>query len=276
MRRSLSPSDRGPSFGGILELTGCPGLETPRPATGRPERFLKGRRRGFREDGGARCCRRTGVGADGILRVSMPTDEVAAIRMQYWNADGSLAEMCGNGLRCVAQYVFDRGMTDGDSFSIETQVGRNRAQVLEDGQVRAELGPFEVQGVVTVDGLQYRRVYVGNPHAVVFVDEPEEAPGRTAGPKMEHHPEFPDGVNVEFATIEDGTLRVRVWERGAGETRACGTGAAAVVAAASAKGDVASSTTVDLPGGRLYVELLDGVAWITGPAKVVFTGTVEG
>ena len=221
------------------------------------------------------CDRRTGVGADGVLRVSAPTDHGAAIRMQYWNADGSIAEMCGNGLRCVAQYAHDRGMTAGHSFSIETLGGRNRANVLEDGQVRVELGPFEVQDVLEVDGLQYRRVSVGNPHAVVFVDEPEEAPVLTTGPKMEHHPEFPNGVNVEFAAIEDGALRIRVWERGAGETRACGTGAAAVVAAASAEGDVATSTTVDLPGGRLYVELLDGVAWITGPANVVFTGKLE-
>ena len=218
------------------------------------------------------CDRRTGVGADGVLRISEPHEDAAAVRMQYWNSDGSVAEMCGNGLRCVAQYSFQRGMTADRSFGIETAAGVHRAEVLEDGLVRVELGSFAVQNAVTIEGISYTQASVGNPHAVTFVAEPDDAPVRTAGAMIEQHPSFPDGVNVEFVAVEDGALRIRVWERGAGETHACGTGAAAAVAVANARDLTASSTTVDLPGGRLFVELLDGTAWITGPANVAFSG----
>ena len=221
------------------------------------------------------CDRRTGIGADGVLRVSAPQNGDASIRMQYWNSDGSAAEMCGNGLRCVARYGFDRGMTNNAEFAVETVVGLNRASVLEDGQVRVELGAFEVGESLTIGGVDYIGASVGNPHVVTFVSDPESAPVTTVGPEIEHHRAFPDRVNVEFAAIDGDGLRLRVWERGAGETRACGTGAAAAVAVAAAKGSIAPSANVDLPGGRLFVELIDGVAWITGPANVSFSGHLD-
>ncbi len=221
------------------------------------------------------CNRRTGIGADGVLRVSTPGSGAAAIRMQYWNSDGSVAEMCGNGLRCVARYGFDRGLTDDAAFTIETEVGLNRAKVLPDGLVTVELGAYEVGEAVVIGGVDYTEASVGNPHAVTFVADPENAPVRTVGPEIENNEMFPDGVNVEFVSVDGDGLRLRVWERGAGETLACGTGAAAAVAVAAAKGLVSTSTSVDLPGGRLAVDLVDGIAWITGPANVSYSGEIS-
>ena len=218
------------------------------------------------------CDRRTGIGADGVLRISAPSNGVATLRMQYWNPDGSVAEMCGNGMRCVARYAYERGLTDDSSFTIETAVGVNRAEIRPDGQVRVELAAFVVNERVEIEGVGYHPVTVGNPHAVTFVDDPATAPVRSVGPQVEHNEAFPDDVNVEFVVVEAESLRMRVWERGVGETRACGTGAAAAVAVATSLGMSDGVAQVDLLGGRLLVELVDGVAWITGPANTVFTG----
>ena len=218
------------------------------------------------------CDRRSGIGADGVLRVSGSSNGAAALRMQYWNSDGSVAEMCGNGLRCVARYGFDRGLTDDTSFSVETATGVNRAEIRANGQVRVELGAFEVRDTIEIEGVSYHTANVGNPHVVTFVDDPATAPVRSVGPLVEHYEAFPDGVNVEFVSVEEDSLRLRVWERGVGETRACGTGAAAAVAVAVALGKADGVASVDLVGGRLLVELVDGVAWITGPANVAFVG----
>ena len=223
------------------------------------------------------CNRRTGIGADGFLRISRSDHPEAVARMEYWNSDGSVAGMCGNGLRCVALYVFERGWTDRRSFAIRTPTGLNRVEVMEDGAVRVELGPYRVGRESVMEGLTFTPVDVGNPHAVTFVPaaaDVEDAPLAKVGMALQDHPRFPDGVNVEFAAPTDHGLRVRVWERGAGATLACGTGAAAVAAAAYREGRAGPTTDVELPGGRLGVELIDGVAWISGPAVMVFSGTI--
>ena len=223
------------------------------------------------------CNRRTGIGADGVLRVTRTDYPEAVARMEYWNADGSVAGMCGNGLRCVARYVFERDWTSGRSFTIETATGSNRAEVLHNRMVRVELGPYRVGPRLVIEGRSFATAEVGNPHAVTFVEDPtelEEAPLGTVGPSLQDHPSFPSGVNVEFAGVTEGRLRVRVWERGVGETRACGTGAAAVAAVAFHHGRIDQTTDIELPGGSLGVELIDGAAWIRGPAVLVFSGTI--
>jgi diaminopimelate epimerase len=222
------------------------------------------------DDVAAWCDRRRGVGADGVLEVS--SIDSGTVRMRYWNADGSVAEMCGNGLRCVTRYAYDRGWTDGPDFHVETTPGRLPVQVLDDEQVRVMIGSVTMGNDHVIDGRNYRAVSVGNPHAVTFVDDPAAAPVREVGPQVEHAVVFPEGANVEFVTAEDGCLRLRVWERGVGETLACGTGAVAAAAAAHQRGDVGTDVPVDLPGGRLRVELIDGQAWITGAARYVFEG----
>jgi diaminopimelate epimerase len=215
------------------------------------------------------CDRRRGVGADGVLVVTRIDD--GHVRMQYWNADGSAAELCGNGLRCVAVFAADRGFVEGDTFVIGPRMAR-----LEAGQVTVELGtvraarePSQIEGVVV------REVNVGNPHAVVRVEDPASAPVGELGSRLEGA--VSDGVNVEFATVRSRELvEVRVWERGVGETLACGTGAAAVVSATRAEGLTGPDATVRLPGGDLRVHLEQDSAWITGPAVAVFEGEWHG
>lgn len=223
------------------------------------------------------CDRRTGIGADGFLRVSRSDHPEAVARMEYWNSDGSVAGMCGNGLRCVALYVFERGWTDRRSFTIETPTGLNRVEVMDDGPIRAELGPYRIGRRSVMEGLPFTEVDIGNPHAVALVPteaDVEQAPLARVGTVLQDYPRFPDGVNVEFGAPTDRGLRVRVWERGAGATLACGTGAAAVAAVAYQEGRAGSAPDVELPGGRLGVELINGVAWISGPAVMVFSGTI--
>ena len=222
------------------------------------------------------CNRRTGIGADGALRVTRSDHPEAVARMEYWNADGTAAGMCGNGLRCVARYVFEQGWPGRRSFTIQTATGLNRAEVL-DGIVRVELGPYRIGSRSVICDRSFTTVNLGNPHAVTFVEDPaelKEAPLDTVGPSLQGHALFPAGVNVEFACMTASSLRVRVWERGAGETQACGTGAAAVAAVAFQHGWVEQVSDIKLPGGLLGVELIDRVAWIRGPAVLVFSGTI--
>ena len=217
------------------------------------------------------CDRRRGIGADGVLRVSA-TGGATAMRMEYWNADGSPAEMCGNGLRCAARYGYDRGWAMSTAFDVVTPVGTNRAEILGPGEVRVELGGYAVGGSVEFAGHHLVCASVGNPHAVTFVSDPMTAPVTRDGPMIETSSLFPEGTNVEFATVDGDEVRVRVWERGVGETQACGTGAAATAAVAHALGHVGSDVTVQLSGGPLRVELIDSVAWISGRADYVFSG----
>jgi diaminopimelate epimerase len=213
------------------------------------------------------CNRRFGVGADGILVVT----RADPVTMEYWNADGSPAEMCGNGLRCVARYAFDQGWADSPEFVVSTQVGLRRVAVSE-GSIRVELGPVSIEGKESVQGIELLLVDVGNPHAVTFVDDPGEARVAEWGAAIEAA--FPEGVNVEFARHEGQVVEMRVWERGVGETLACGTGMAAAVAAAMG-GDTTAPVTVRVPGGQAQVEIDEGVAWLTGPAEYSFRGSVE-
>lgn len=214
------------------------------------------------------CDRRRGVGADGVLVVTPAGDRV---RMEYWNADGSPAEMCGNGLRCVARLAVDRGMVAGPDFTVDTPVGPRRVRV--DEEVTVDLGPVAVGGIVTIDGADYHHTQVGNPHAVRLVDDPEGVAVDQVGSRVEHHPHFPEGVNVEFVTVEaPDRIRLRVWERGVGETLACGTGAVASVAVGHRLGATGTQVAVELPGGTARVSLEGGHSWLTGPVRYVFEG----
>lgn len=213
------------------------------------------------------CSRNTGVGADGVLTVSAVSSGV--VRMQYWNADGSTAEMCGNGLRCVAQYAHDTGLVSTNTFSVETERGRMSAELIEPGAVRVETGAICVGEAKTVAGLQLIEASVGNPHAVIFVDVVSDAQVSEVGQRMQR--EFTEGVNVEFVERTANGINVRVWERGVGETLACGSGAVAA-AAVSFLPAIEGIVVVNLSGGSLIVETTGSSSWITGPAHTSFRG----
>jgi diaminopimelate epimerase len=214
------------------------------------------------------CDRRFGVGADGVLHVGFE----GAVTMGYWNADGSIAEMCGNGLRCVARRAVDLGLVDAQEFEVVTPAGVKRVRVSPE-MVSVDLGPIELGDGVEIDGRGYRLVDVGNPHAVSRVD-PDSVDVQRIGPRIERDPMFPNGTNVEFYVPwrNASSVRMRVWERGVGETHACGTGMVAVAAAARIEGDVQAATvSVTVPGGTGTVTFDDGV-WLTGPTETVFAG----
>lgn len=221
------------------------------------------------------CERRTGVGADGVLEVSPLASN--RVRMRYWNADGSPSEMCGNGLRCVARYAVDNGVVSSPELVIETEVGPLAAHVRGDGTVRVEIGtahPHRI-GSLTVAGQQVHPVGFGNPHAVLYVDDVDLADVGVLGPRIGGDALFPEGANVEFMhVVSEEVIDLRVWERGVGETLACGSGAAAAAFIAARDGHTKSDVTVQLRGGPLRVEIIDGVAWLDGPAEAVFTGDV--
>jgi len=167
---------------------------------------------------------------------------------------------------------------EGTKLIIESAVGERRAEVRPDGTVRAQLGvPHEYRlASLQVAGVEVHPVGLGNPHAVVFVDDPATAPVTSLGPEIETDAIFPAGTNVEFAAVRGrDRIELRVWERGVGETLACGTGAAATAYLAGRRGLTDDRVAVDLPGGRMMVEMENGTAWIEGPANVVFTGTVD-
>ena len=246
------------------------------------------------------CDRRTGIGADGLIRVVRSGRQDAAFQMDYRNADGSIAEMCGNGARCVGKLVGDLGLWDGRSLAIVVG-GQVRGLRLhpEDGEVQrvtVEMGapafakaaipmrgpawetflgePFDIGGGMT---LKASALSMGNPHLVLFVeDDPDRFHVSHVGPVLERHELFPEHTNVEFAQILDTEIRARVWERGSGETMACGSGACAVAVAANEAGLVPRRTTVRFPGGRLEVERMDdGMVLLTGAVERVFEGVVD-
>lgn len=218
----------------------------------------------------AACERRFGIGADGLLAVGLRGDVVT---MRYWNADGTPAEMCGNGLRCVARYAVDRGLVAGPELVVDTPVGPRRAVVAPD-EVTVEMGAVAVApSVDLVDGVRLRRVSVGNPHAVVEVDDVDNVDLDDLGIRLQADALFPAGVNVEVVVADGpGALRMRVWERGVGETLACGTGMVAAAAVAGG-GDV---VVVRVPGGAGTVALTGRAATLTGPAVTVFRGEISG
>jgi diaminopimelate epimerase len=219
------------------------------------------------------CDRRRGIGADGVLEVT-PLG-VDSVRMRYWNADGSEAEMCGNGLRCVARYAVDRELVESPSFMVETAVGGRPVRVEADGSVDAYLGEARLDGEFEWDGCRLHTVNLGNPHAIQWVDDPAVAPVATVGPEVETAPLFPAGSNAEFAkVVAPNLIQLRVWERGVGETLACGTGAAATAYLAYRQGKVGTEVTMRLLGGDLYVTIEGSGLWIRGPADTVFEGSI--
>ena len=226
--------------------------------------------------------RHFGAGSDGMIYIS-PSD-IADFKMRIFNADGSEAKMCGNGIRCVGKYVYDKGYTDKKKLKIETLSGIKTLYLKVVGgkvkTVAVDMGKAEVSENMTlsVDGDEVicTPVSVGNPHAVIFVSNIDEAPLMTLGPKMEHHPAFPDGVNNEFIEVVDShTLRMRVWERGSGVTMACGTGACASTAAAIKNGYCSfdEDISVILDGGTLKIRISqDYSVTMTGPAEMIYEG----
>lgn len=221
------------------------------------------------------CDRRRGVGADGVLRVSRGEEMV---RMEYWNADGSDAEMCGNGLRCVARYAYDRGLVESERFVVMTPVGERRAEILGGDLIRVELGPVTVGERTELEGRAFTTASVGNPHAVTFVPDPGDADVAGIGARVGANlTVFPRGANVEFVAVRgERDLRLRVWERGVGETLACGSGIVVSAAVAAAEGRVAPTgrISVEVAGGTAVVILDDHTTWLEGPARYVFEGSL--
>lgn len=238
--------------------------------------------------------RNFGVGSDGLILIN--PSEKADFEMEMYNADGSRGEMCGNGIRCVAKYVYDYGLTDKTHISVETLGGIKYLDLtVEDGKVvlvRVDMGspiltPAQIPVIadeaeavavpILVDETEYQMtcVSMGNPHAVVFMDDIEHLEIEKIGPKFEHHERFPNRVNTEFVKVLDRqTASMRVWERGSGETLACGTGACAVAVACILGGYTENKVTVKLLGGDLLIEWdrEQNKIYMTGPAEVVFDG----
>ncbi len=229
--------------------------------------------------------RHFGAGSDGMIYIS-PSDK-ADFKMRIFNSDGSEAMMCGNGIRCVGKYLFDKKHTTKKELSIETLSGIKKLLLhTEEGKVKTvtvDMGMTDVSekmdlplSDMIVTGY---RVSVGNPHFVIFSFDPDKAPVSSIGPRIEKHPEFPGGINVEFASVTaEGKLRMRVWERGSGITMACGTGACAAAAAAVKQGffDHGTPVAVVLDGGELKITIADTeVAYMEGPAETVFEGEID-
>lgn len=239
--------------------------------------------------------RHFGIGSDGLILIK-PSD-IADFEMQMFNADGSEGAMCGNGIRCVGKYVYDFGLTEKETITVSTKSGIKTLQLFpENGkvaQVRVNMGEAILEAAeipvatdreqaialpILVDGEEYEftGVSMGNPHAVVFVDHVRPLRLDLIGPRFETHEMFPDRVNTEFVEIYgDHMIKMRVWERGSGETLACGTGACAAAVASILNGKVADAPVeVQLLGGTLKIEWdrQTNQVYMTGPATTVFTG----
>jgi diaminopimelate epimerase len=212
----------------------------------------------------AMCDRRFGVGADGLLVVSPGR----SIGMDYWNGDGSPAEMCGNGLRCVSRYAVDRGWAEAGEFQVRTPMGLRMVSVGE--TVEVELGPVSITGEIEVDRARYVTVDVGNPHAVAMVAKPEQIEVEAIGSMVESS--VPAGTNVEFVALNGSGIKMRVWERGVGETLACGTGMAAAAFVAQREHGLEWPISVTVPGGTGSIDLREGTAYLVGPATYSFEG----
>ena len=242
--------------------------------------------------------RHFGIGSDGMICIH-PSDK-ADLRMAMYNSDGTEGAMCGNGVRCIAKYVYDYGLTDKTTITIETKGGIKELDLtVEDGKVTwvnvdMEAPVLEADKIpviydeekkvidkpVIVDGREYRItcVSMGNPHGVVFVDSVDDLDIEKLGPMFEHHPMFPDRVNTEFIqVVDDHTIRMRVWERGAGETLACGTGACASAYASYLNQKTGNKVLVHLLGGDLQIEYDEEkhTIFMKGPATKVFDGEID-
>jgi diaminopimelate epimerase len=222
------------------------------------------------------CDRHFGVGADGILVPA--SSEVADLEMVYLNSDGSPSEMCGNGIRCLARYARDFEILDGDALTVETGAGVKKVLLFDDGSSRVDMGPPEFEGEAELRGFRFLLVSMGNPHAVAFLGSEEEVEALdllAVGPRIEHDPLFPDKTNVEFAHARGpGEVRMRIWERGAGETLASGSGSCAVAVAAIRSGLAKSPVSVVLDGGTVEIAWAgeNEPVYMTGPAAYVCEG----
>ncbi len=241
--------------------------------------------------------RHFGIGSDGLVLIC-PSDK-ADFRMDMYNSDGTQAEMCGNATRCVGKYVHDKGLTDKTTITLETLAGIKilKLNLDENGEVdtvcvnmgspelcpknipiNSELDRF-IQEPITVDGKEYKvtGVSMGNPHAITYIDDVDTLEIEKIGPKFENHEMFPKRINTEFAQIVDrSTIKMRVWERGAGETLACGTGACATMVAANLSDLVDDSVDLVLIGGTLNIrwDKEENNIYMTGPARFVFDGVI--
>ncbi|HDY69614.1 MAG TPA: diaminopimelate epimerase [Actinobacteria bacterium] len=241
------------------------------------------------------CDRHYGIGADGVLAWS--GSSTAEFRMDIFNPDGSRAEMCGNGIRMLARHLYRRGLSGSATFTVDTDAGVVTPTVREDGMVRVKMGRAAVGGSairgfdgtagsseavparLEAAGQEYTFTFVdmGNPHCVIVADDLDSVDLEAEGPAIENHQLFPERANVEFLRV-DGPAEVtmKVWERGVGETRACGTGACAVAVAACRSGKARSPMTVHLPGGDLEIEVDDDLnVTMTGPAEEVYSGNMS-
>jgi diaminopimelate epimerase len=224
------------------------------------------------------CDRHFGVGADGILIPA--ASETADLQMVYLNSDGSPSEMCGNGLRCLARYARDRGMVEGEALTVATGAGVKKVLLFDDGSSRVDMGaPHFDTDEVEVGDFRLLRVSMGNPHAIAFLEseaEVETLDLPTIGPSIEVHPAFPEKTNVEFGFARGGhDVRMRIWERGAGETLASGSGSCAVAVAAVRQGLAHSPVSVQMDGGILQIEWSSGEdepVFIQGPAEYICDG----
>ena len=241
--------------------------------------------------------RHFGIGSDGLIMIN--PSEVADFEMEMYNADGSRGEMCGNGIRCVAKYVYDYGLTDKTQISVETLGGIKYLDLtVKDGKVvlvKVDMGKPELKSdlipiisenekvidePIEVDGQVYHMtgVSMGNPHTVIYVDDVKNLDLEKIGPKFENHERFPKRINTEFVhCIDRNTVEMRVWERGSGETLACGTGACAVAVASILNNLTDTRVTVKLLGGDLQIEWdrEKNHVFMTGLAKVVFDGVID-
>jgi diaminopimelate epimerase len=228
----------------------------------------------------ALCDRRTGIGGDGVLRV-VRTGEPGSDGwfMDYRNSDGSLAEMCGNGIRVFARYLLANGLVESPEFTVATRAGLRRLWPAENGDITVDMGRVTVQGpgraVIAGESVDGLKVWTGNPHLACLAARPP-AEYDLSRPPVLGKEDFPDGANVELLQVTGPTsLRMRVYERGSGETRSCGTGAvAAAAAAATFQGKEEGGWQVAVPGGMLRVVLQHGIAWLTGPAVLAAEGVL--
>ncbi|MEM2902473.1 MAG: diaminopimelate epimerase [Candidatus Bathyarchaeia archaeon] len=241
------------------------------------------------------CKRRVSVGADGMIVLCKPSKIQADVKMRIFNADGSEAEMCGNGIRCLAKYAYENSIVNKRDIDVETLAGLRKVRLKVNRgfveSVSVDMGepvfnrkaiPMEGEGefigqTLTVNGklIQASCLSIGNPHCVVFVEDVEKAPVEELGPAIETHPYFPKRVNVEFVKVMDRkALSVRVWERGCGETMACGTGACAAATVAHRLGKVEDEVVVRLRGGDLKVKL-NGRIRLEGPVVKVYEGKIS-
>ena len=243
------------------------------------------------------CDRRRGIGADGLILLERASDGRADCRMVVYNSDGSRPEMCGNGIRGLAKFALDRGLVRADPLRVETDAGVKSLRVRTDAgrvhSVTVDMGtpvwagraiPVDADGEILERPLEVAGrawavtcLSMGNPHCVVFLDEVAGLPLAELGPRFEHHPFFPRGVNTEFIrVVSRERLEMRVWERGAGETMACGTGACAAAVAATRTGRCGRRVVVALPGGELEIDWrADDHVLMTGDAIEVFAGEAE-